>query len=1005
MPDYDGRIVIDSHIDTTRFDLDASKLFNKAKKLSDKLSISIKTKGIDLGFNINAIDNIIPKNMDKRIAEMAKYAADLGKPTLLSDIPSKFDDISNSARKATVQMGNYKNQIIDTVNALYSGEYSDKDKHTLLLSAERAQRALTRKEVIKPESILSIQDSNELNKLQDEFLSKLNESEDVIKRFKDMHISKATGLDQAKADTLGLYTGFIKLQTQINKSEAYLKELVNELIKLKENAFDMDIYEATDKFKLLLKEINAQNDKITKASIMQQSLLSGNVPAVSSAVNLPDIENTKRVFTELDKALLKMQDVLNKFSGFSIGKDDSFGKMRAEIYGISDGFEKWQSKINDAEVHIQTYLDKLNLLKSTFDVEKLSPNFDPNEYANNINTIIKEIEKYQNIIFKAKIEQDALFKGAELSGVNKASESFEKLSEETSKSSNEINKLDSIVKKVIGSISSLPSKAYNLWNAFQNSFSGIGKLFKSITRRFNWIVLGQTIRDVINDAKQSITDLRTYSSGFNNTMQSLRDSTKRVGNALATAFAPILQALAPIIANISMWITELFNKIALFTTALFTGAKTAVIADTSFSGYSKSADKATKSTKKGTKAIKDQTKALAKFDKLDVFQKDKKKTPTSPAEDIAASVPQAMRMFKTVEVPKGITDFANKLKETFKPLADEFRVVGDSFQKNFAQPVAKHIKENILPRFLESTKKAIAGMDFSRLNSSLEGFFKIMSGITKDLFDGLEWGWENVLLPMIDKTITEYLPRFLEALTTALESLKIAWDNSKGTLKKLVEWLGDLANPLIIGLLDSLKDAMQDLKLVIEIITWPIKKLGEALDSLHVPQWLKDAFYWIGRAGGGVIRGMSRQLPIVGNILKVKDFVDIISLGAAIGNINREKQKYERNQAKLQKLTFGDKYHFSNIRSLPGFASGTVVSPNRRFLAMLGDNTSEPEVVSPISTMKQAFMEAFTESGMQGGSGDVVLQLDGTTFARLMNPYNKAEQNRIGVSMVEGVAY
>ena len=101
MPDYDGRIVIDSHIDTTRFDLDASKLFNKAKKLSDKLSISIKTKGIDLGFNINAIDNIIPKNMDKRIAEMAKYAADLGKPTLLSDIPSKFDDISNSARKAS----------------------------------------------------------------------------------------------------------------------------------------------------------------------------------------------------------------------------------------------------------------------------------------------------------------------------------------------------------------------------------------------------------------------------------------------------------------------------------------------------------------------------------------------------------------------------------------------------------------------------------------------------------------------------------------------------------------------------------------------------------------------------------------------------------------------------------------------------------------------------------------------------------------------------------------
>jgi phage-related protein len=157
---------------------------------------------------------------------------------------------------------------------------------------------------------------------------------------------------------------------------------------------------------------------------------------------------------------------------------------------------------------------------------------------------------------------------------------------------------------------------------FTNTFAGIGKMFATITRRTQWILLGQTIRAVIADAKESVQDLRTYNQDFDKSMQSIRDSFKNVGNAIATSFAPILQALAPIIANVARWLTELFNKITLFTTALFTGAKTAVIADTNFSGYAKSTKKATANTKKGTKAIKEQTNALAKFDKLDIFKQD-----------------------------------------------------------------------------------------------------------------------------------------------------------------------------------------------------------------------------------------------------------------------------------------------------------------------------------------------------------------------------------------------
>lgn len=552
-----------------------------------------------------------------------------------------------------------------------------------------------------------------------------------------------------------------------------------------------------------------------------------------------------------------------------------------------------------------------------------------------------------------------------------ASDPLKRLSSELERSRSSSAKL----KSSFSGMGSVISNTFSgIGSMFTNTFAGIGKMFATITRRTQWILLGQTIRAVIADAKESIADLRIYNKDFDNSMQSIRDSFKNVGNAIATSFAPILQALAPIIANVARWLTELFNKITLFTTALFTGSKTAVIADVNFSGYSKSTKKATDNTKKGTKAIKEQTKALAKFDKLDVFKKDKAKSPASGIADAAAEIPQAMNMFKTVGVPREISEFANKLRETFAPLGEEFKAIGDSFQRNFIQPVYKHIKENILPKFLESTREAIQKLDFTKLNTSLGGFFRIMANITKDLFDGLEWGWEHVLLPMIDKAINDHLPKYIDTLTSALTLLNMTWNLVRPFLRTLLNWFVELSDPVITGAIDGINDALGNLRWILESIAPAVANLGRAFESIHIPQWLKDVFYWISRIGlGGMLRFGAMMSPF-GSLFNIADFfINMKRSGRGIG--------------------------------IPGFASGTVVSPNRRFLAMLGDNTSEAEVVSPVSTMKQAFMEAMYETGMNTNNGNVVLQLDGTTFARLINPYTKSEQNRIGISMVEGVAY
>lgn len=88
---------------------------------------------------------------------------------------------------------------------------------------------------------------------------------------------------------------------------------------------------------------------------------------------------------------------------------------------------------------------------------------------------------------------------------------------------------------------------------------------------------------------------------------------------------------------------------------------------------------------------------------------------------------------------------------------------------------------------------------------------------------------------------------------------------------------------------------------------------------------------------------------------------------------------------------------------MPMLATGTVVPPRAgMFAAILGDNNRETEVVSPLSTMKQALKEALAESNKSSGNqiAKAELILDGTRFGQLVVKFGNNEKNRVGVRMV-----
>ena len=69
---------------------------------------------------------------------------------------------------------------------------------------------------------------------------------------------------------------------------------------------------------------------------------------------------------------------------------------------------------------------------------------------------------------------------------------------------------------------------------------------------------------------------------------------------------------------------------------------------------------------------------------------------------------------------------------------------------------------------------------------------------------------------------------------------------------------------------------------------------------------------------------------------------------------------------------------------IPQLAHGAVIPPNREFLAVLGDQKSGTNVEAPLSTIKQAVMEALAQGSRE--PINVNLVVDGKTLARVVVP-------------------
>lgn len=131
---------------------------------------------------------------------------------------------------------------------------------------------------------------------------------------------------------------------------------------------------------------------------------------------------------------------------------------------------------------------------------------------------------------------------------------------------------------------------------------------------------------------------------------------------------------------------------------------------------------------------------------------------------------------------------------------------------------------------VDSTAGWAEKLNFSPLLQSIDTILKSLSPLTQNIGDGLQWFWNNVLLPIAGWTIQEAVPSFLNMLSAAIDIVNSAIDALKplGTwlwdsfLQPIGAWTGDLvisAMGIITDLLKKFSDWIKENQNTIEYFT------------------------------------------------------------------------------------------------------------------------------------------------------------------------------------------
>lgn len=534
-------------------------------------------------------------------------------------------------------------------------------------------------------------------------------------------------------------------------------------------------------------------------------------------------------------------------------------------------------------------------------------------------------------------------------------------------------------KKKAGEISDRIQEAEANADGFGDAVAGANDRMKKLLDRVEKLAKRVFIFSMITAALRGV---RTWLVEIVKNDQEASAAMAQLKGALLTLAQPLVQVLVPAFTLLVRVIAAVVTQIARLVAAISGKSLSSAAAS------AKALNAQTKALKGTGKAAKDAGKSLASFDEINQLS-----SSSSSGGGGGASADAIAPDFS----------FMDEVDARLRKIADAVILIGGG--------LAAWKLSSLLPGTLGTVAEKLAGIALT-----VGGLILLWDGLSDAWNNGVDWG---NLIEILGGAATAALGLYLTfgklgagiglivagaaMVVTAFRDIDQNGLNLKNTLLMIAGivstglgfwFLTGNVFPLVVAGIAAILFAITTLAGNGEQLIGNLKQTFSGLVTFLDGLINLDIDKMLSGLKGMVSGALNTVLTIVGSVINLI----IRGLNWLIEKINSISFDMPDWVPGVGGKSWGPNIPLVKEWQIPQLAQGAVIPPNREFLAVLGDQRSGTNIETPLATMVQAFKQALAESGYSGSS-EAVLVLDRDVLGRVVYQLNKAEGNRIGVSL------
>lgn len=715
---------------------------------------------------------------------------------------------------------------------------------------------------VKSESEKTMKEANkQLAKIGDEnkFASKVTRQWDNVYKQTEATMKKVRQIsNHAKIDA-GLIEPTKEYKTLTKDIQAAEKEL--DKLRAKSSAMSTkDAKEMTPEYSAVMRGIKSTEERLDSLIDKQQEWVRLGVNTKSSAF--------KSLEDEIEEAHRELNEYVAKQR-----KLESSGKA----YSFTEKWKSLQREITAAKEKLLGYRAQEAQLASTGkDYQKTSKY---NGFASTVaqakgfgsagvkeaGALLKELSRLHPALAKTmrlaqsfgSIAKKSFYDGSKganfLTGPLKVSTGFLKILG---------SGFGTVLTKLKGMVPAL-NRTNRAMNGMYGSGSRLSRIWATLKMTAGFMAASFVIMGSVNAAKQGFVNLSQYSEQTNSDLSMLMSSLTQLKNSFATAFAPVLTVVAPILNTMIGWVTSATTAVAHFFAAL-TGQKTVTVAKQVNQDFASSVADTGNAASDATGKAEKLKRTLMGFDRINKLD-----SADSSSSGTSGTTLSPSEMFKTEEVESTASGWAQKIKDAWAKA--DFTEIG-----------------SILG---EKLNTGLSSINWTKINTTLSNIAKSVATFLNGFIDGTDWSlvgstFANGINTLINAGYTFVTTfnwkKFGTAIATAINGFVKDLDLSKagkslsegikgllGTINTVLtetDWkaigkkIGDfLKNIDWIGVLTSVgKVIVNAIVAVLDLADGLFSSICEGIKNVNWSKVVKDAWDLIKTAWG-----------LVGKVLKV----------------------------------------------------------------------------------------------------------------------------------------